>query len=424
MVKNERNNLELKRQVSKSFLKTVSAYANYSDGEITFGVDDNNAIVGIENLEKDCLRIENMINDSISPIPTYEIKIDKRNGKELIRLLVKKGNDTPYLYKGKAFKRADTSTIEVDRFELRRLALEGLNMEYEERKASTQDLCFEKLESKLKKQIGIENINLDVLRTLNLYTKEGYYNVAGELLADENSIKFSGVDIVKFGKNISQILFRETISKKSLLTQYDRAIEIYEQYYQYDQIEGYERVKKELVPKEAFREAIANAIVHRVWDVNAYVQVSLYEDKIVINSPGGLPEGISKEEYLYSNISLLRNPIISGVFYRLNIIEQFGTGIARINNEYQNSIVKPIFNVDKNNISIVLPVIDQDMFDLNEDEKLMLDVFKDEVRLTRSEVELETEFSKSKSLRVINSLIDKNILKKRGKGPGTTYSLR
>ncbi len=423
-MKNERNNLELKRQVSKSFLKTVSAYANYTDGEIIFGIDDNNEIVGIQNLDKDCLRIENMINDSISPIPTYELKIDKRNAKELIRLLVKKGNDTPYLYKGKAFKRADTSTIEVDRFELQRLVLEGFNMEYEERKASTQDLNFEKLESKLKKQIGIENINLDVLRILNLYTKEGYYNVAGELLADENSIKFSGVDIVKFGENINKILFRETISQKSLLTQYDRAIEIYEQYYHYDQIEGYERIEKELVPKEAFREAIANAIVHRVWDVNAYVQVSMYEDKIIINSPGGLPKGISKEEYLYSNISILRNPIISGVFYRLNIIEQFGTGIARINKGYQNSIVKPVFSVSKNHSSIVLPVVNEDVLDLNEDERLLLDIFKDEIKLTRSEVELETGFNKSKSLRVINNLIDKNILMKRGKGPGTIYSLR
>jgi ATP-dependent DNA helicase RecG len=71
---------------------------------------------------------------------------------------------------------------------------------------------------------------------------------------------------------------------------------------------------------------------------------------IIINSPGGLPNVISKGEYLRSSTSILRNPIISLVFYRLNIIEQFGTGIARINKEYQNSIVKPAFCVSNNNI--------------------------------------------------------------------------
>lgn len=119
---------------------------------------------------------------------------------KLIRVAVKKGKDTPYYYQGKACKRADTSTVEVDRFELRRLALDGLNMDYEERKASTQELDFNVLESKLKEEAGIGKLNLDVLKTLNLYHKDGYYNIAGELLADNNDIPFSGIDIVKFQK--------------------------------------------------------------------------------------------------------------------------------------------------------------------------------------------------------------------------------
>jgi len=161
-------------------------------------------------------------------------------------------------------------------------------MDYEERRASSQSLNFNRLESGLKEKAGIDNINLDILKTLNLYNKDGYYNIAGELLADENNMSFSGIDIVKFGKDINQILYRETISKKSLLSQYDRAIEVFEQYYQYEEIEGYIRVKKELIPREAFREALANAIIHRVWDVNSHIQISMYEDRIEINSPGGV----------------------------------------------------------------------------------------------------------------------------------------
>lgn len=178
-------------------------------------------------------------------------------------------------------------------------------------------------------------------------------------------------------------MYRENVNKVSLLTQYDRAIEIYRQYYQYEEIEGFFRIKKELISKEAFREALANAIVHRIWDVNAFIQISMYEDRIEINSPGGLPDGISKEEYLYGNISVLRNPIIAGVFYRLNIIEKIGTGIARINREYSHSIYKPSFNITENNINIILSVMEEDTKDLAKEEVAIYNILRDELELSR-----------------------------------------
>lgn len=420
----EKFNLEFKKEITKSFLKTVSAYSNYNDGQIIFGIDDNGNLVGIEHVKDECLRIENMINDSIDPAPSFKMEVEKIDEKTIVILDIMKGRDTPYYYKGKAYKRSDTSTLEVDRFELRRLAVEGINMDYEERRGSSQSFNFNKLESKLREKAGIADINLDILKTLNLYNKDGYYNIAAELLADDNNMEFSGLDIVRFGKDINQILYRETISKKSLLSQYDRAIEIFEQYYQYEEIEGYIRVKKELIPKEAFRESLANAIVHRVWDVNSYIQISMYEDRIEINSPGGLPQGISEDEYLYGNISILRNPIIAGVFYRLDIIEKFGTGIARINKEYTNSISKPSFDIGKNSIFIRLPVMDTNKLDLSEEEAIIFNILKDEIELSRGEVDRKSGFNKSKTIRIINNLVDKNIVQKLGKGPGTTYRVK
>jgi ATP-dependent DNA helicase RecG len=420
----EKYNLEFKAKVAKTFLKTVSAYANYNDGEIIFGIDDNGDLTGINAAKDESLRIENMINDSIAPVPDFGIEVREIDKKEIIILGVKKGKDTPYYYQGKTYKRSDTSTIEVDRFELRRLAIEGKIIDYEERKAYSQNLRFSKLESQLKEKAGIKKINLDILKTLNLYNKDGYYNIAGELLADENDMGFSGIDIVKFGKGINKILYRETISHKSLLTQYDRAIEIFMQYYQYEEIEGYNRVRKELIPKEAFRESLANAIVHRVWDTNSYIQIAMYEDRIEINSPGGLPKGISEEEYLYGSISVLRNPIIAGVFYRLDIIEKFGTGIARINKEYSRSISKPGFDISENSIKIVLPVTEFDKLELSEDELLIYGLLKAETELSRGEMDSKSGFKKSKTLRIINSLVDKNIIQKLGKGAGTTYKLK
>lgn len=123
MLNKEKYNLEFKKELSKTFLKTVSAYANYNDGKIIFGVDDNGNFTGIDNAREISLRIENMINDSIIPVPYFELEVKETENKTIIILEVKKGRDTPYFYHGKAYKRSDTATIEVDRYELRRLSI-------------------------------------------------------------------------------------------------------------------------------------------------------------------------------------------------------------------------------------------------------------------------------------------------------------
>ena len=422
MFKEEKFNLEFKEKITNTFLKTVSAYSNYNDGKIIFGINNLGDVVGIDIGDKERLRIENMINDSLEPVPNYKLEVEELKGKSVIVLHVYKGKNTPYYYKGKAYRRSDTSTLEVDRLELNRLVLEGANINYEERVSQRKDLNFTYLEEYLKKEVGIDRLNLDILKTLNLYNKEGNYNIAGELLADRNDIGSSGIDIVRFGKDINQILDREILTGKSLLWQYYKSIEIFERYYQYEEIKGYNRVKKELIPRGALREALANAVVHRSWDINAHVQVSMYEDRIEINSPGGLPFGISEDDYINKNISILKNPIIAGVFYRLNIIEKFGTGISRIIKEYENSMAKPKFDIGQNNIRIVLPVFQGNKPSLTEDEKIIYNILKDEIELTRGELDIKSGFNKSKTLRLINSLLEKNLVKKLGKGPGTTYT--
>ena len=126
--------LEYKESVTNTFLKTVSAYANYGSGEIVFGIADDGQIIGIDDPEKTCLDIENRINDSVDPVPEYTLSI---NGKtSVITLRVMEGIHKPYLYKAKAYRRNDSATIPVDRLELSRLVLEGQNMSFEELPAS------------------------------------------------------------------------------------------------------------------------------------------------------------------------------------------------------------------------------------------------------------------------------------------------
>jgi len=143
----------------------------------------------------------------------------------------------------------------------------------------------------------------------------------------------------------------------------------------------------------------------------------MHEDRIEISSPGGLPAGITKEEYLSGNISVLRNPTIAGVFGRLNLIEKFGTGITRINDEYSNSISKPGFYVSENRIRIVLPLTKSDKLDFSGDELIIYDLLKDSLELSRKDLDLKTGFDKAKTLRILNSFADRNIVKKMAEEP-------
>ena len=412
----ESKELELKSTITNTFLKTVSAFSNYNTGKIIFGIDDNGKIIGLENIEELCLDLENKINDNISPKPDFRfIKDTKKN---IITLIVEEGLNKPYLYKGKAYKRNDTSTVEVDKVELNRLILLGLNQYYEELKARKQDLEFKVLKKELEEKLSLKNFSKDVLKTLNLYDDKNGYNNAAELLADKNT--FSGVDIAKFGKSIDEILDRNLFVNISIILQYQKTLEAFNRYYKYEQILGSERIEKELIPEKAFREVIANALIHRTWDVNSNIRISMYEDKIEVSSPGGLPSGISEKEYLNGQISQLRNPILANIFFRLKYIEMFGTGIRRINESYKNYAVKPAFEIFENSIKITLPIITTKLF-LTTDEKIVMDILEKGAILSSSEILKMTEFKKDKLNRLLKKLIQKNYIDVIGNGRGTKY---
>ncbi|WP_336182298.1 ATP-binding protein [Fusobacterium polymorphum] len=412
----ESKELELKSTITNTFLKTVSAFSNYNSGKIIFGIDDNGKIIGLENIEELCLDLENKINDNISPKPDFRfIKDTKKN---IITLIVEEGLNKPYLYKGKAYKRNDTSTVEVDKVELNRLTLLGLNQYYEELKARKQDLEFKVLKKELEEKLSLKNFSKDVLKTLNLYDEKNGYNNAAELLADKNT--FSGTDIAKFGKNIDEILDRNLFTNISIISQFQKILEVFNRYYKYEQILGSERIEKELIPEKAFRETIANALIHRTWDVNSNIRISMYEDKIEISSPGGLPSGISEKEYLNGQISQLRNPILANIFFRLKYIEMFGTGIRRINESYKDYAVKPAFEIFENSIKITLPIITTRLF-LTTDEKIVMDILEKGAILSSSEILKMTELKKDKLNRLLKKLIQKNYIHVIGNGRGTKY---
>ena len=415
----ETRTLEFKETITNTFLKTVSAFSNYDGGTIFFGVDDDGNIKGLPDVKQACLDIENKINDSITPQPDYTLEV--QNNDQTIKLTVKSGLQKPYLYKSKAYKRNDTATIEVDTLEFSRLVLDGKNIRFEELPCKDQELSFEILHRKLKETVRIENFDKDTLKTLNLYDDVNGFNNAAGLLADKNH--FPGIDIVKFGENISIIQKRSTFENISVLEVYEKAIDVFRDYYQYEVIQGADRKKMEKVPEAAFREAIANALIHRVWDVNSQIRVSMFDDRIEIVSPGGLPSGITEEEYLSGKLSVLRNRNLANVFYRLGFVEIFGTGITRIKQLYAEILIKPDFEVSENAIEIVLPIFEKNA-DLTEDEIVIYKLLSKTMLKPISEVAPYVPFGKSKTIKLLKEMCQKGVIAVEGKGKGTKYIIR
>lgn len=407
-------NLEFKQKISNSFLKTVVAFSNYTGGKILFGVDDNGQALGLDDPINSMLNIENMINDSIKPQVTFSLDLVD---KDLVELLVYPGDEKPYFYKSKSYKRNDSATIEMDNYELKRLILEGNNKSFDQITNNTKNYSFLYLEDKLKDKLNINSLDSDILKTLELIDSNNHLTNAGYLISDNNN--YNIIDIVRFGKDKNTILSRFQIKNISILQAYDLAVEKYREYYHYEIIDKAYREKIEIIPEKAFREAVANALVHRNWMSKSFIQISMIDNQINITSPGGLPSNLTAEEYLNGEISIMQNPIIGNIFFRLDIIESFGTGITRIKNSYKNSKTKPNFKIFDNSIEISLPETKLQI-PLSKDEEKVFFAIKNKT-LSSSQISSIVGFGKNKVLKILNQLIEKSYAVRIGTGRATKY---
>ena len=148
----------------------------------------------------------------------------------------------------------------------------------------------------------------------------------------------------------------------------------------------------------------------------------MFEDRIEISSPGGLPSGLDEEEYLNGQISNLRNPILGNIFFRLNYIEMFGSGIKRIKAAYDDSLSKPGFRVFNNSIEVRLPVVESEIT-ITDDEQAIIDALSTSQKLSRLQLEDKTGFTKSKTVRLLASLNNKGMVLRSGSGSNIKYYL-
>ena len=426
--------IEFKEKYTKSILKTISAFSNCHDGKVIIGVSDSGQIVGVENSSETRLSIENSINDNIKPRPNFEVETRIIENREILVFTIYKGARSPYTLEKKAYKRSDTSTVTVDKFEYDELVLLGRNLSYEELAYGSTDIKFNNLSRILSDRLNISEFNDDVLKSLELIKSNKYTNAAA-ILADKNRFADIGFDFVRYADD-SMLVLKDRISLQcvSVIEQYETAMMFYKKHINKgDIIKGAYRESFDEVPEEAYREAVANAIIHRDYSRRGKNRIEIFNDRIKITSIGGLPIGISEEEYTNGSFSNARNRIIADIFLRCGIIEKMGTGIRRIKFAYSSRGIKPTFKVYPNSILIVLPRISIEdhsntmmdiAVDLSIQEEKLVNYIKGSKGVSRIDVETYMEVKKTKATKLLNALVDKNVIMKQGSGRNVVYKIR
>ncbi len=189
--------------------------------------------------------------------------------------------------------------------------------------------------------------------------------------------------------------------------------------------EGLYRIDKRAYPTEAIREALLNAIVHREYSFSASTLISIFDNRIEFVSIGGLARGISQSDILLG-ISIARNKKLADVFYRLHLIEAYGTGMPKIMEAYKEYAIEPHIEISDNAFKITLPntntTVKEVKLEFTENEQGVLSVLKEGIK-SRPEIQKALGFSQTTTIVTIAALIDKGLIVKVGNGNKTKYKV-
>ncbi len=354
----ENKTMELKREYVDDIKNTVIAFANCDGGRLYVGVNDDGSVCGVEDMDETMLRITNALRDAVRPDVT--MFIDCRNemmdGKSVICITVQRGTARPYYLSGKGvrpegvFVRQGASTVPATEAAILRMIKETGGDSYEAARSINQQLTFEKTVSFFEKR----NVKFgsEQMRTLHLIGEDGTYTNLAFLLSDQCThttklavFEGSKKSVFKDRREFTGSLFAQL---EEAIDYIDRSNRMRAEFY------GFDRVDMRDYPTEAVREALLNAIVHRDYSFSGPTLISIFDDRMEFVNIGGLVKGITLDD-VRLGVSMLRNQNLANVFYRLKLIEAYGTGILKMNESYDEYLKKPEISVSDNAFKIVLP---------------------------------------------------------------------
>ena len=341
---------KLETNKPKSWLKTVSAFANGIGGALIFGISDKEEIIGLDNYKKDSENISEIIKTKIEPLPKVTLKHYLIEDKNIIILFVHSGKETPYYFTEgghqTAYIRLGNESIPAKNSDLINLILKGKNRSYDslETNIKKDNVSFTKLKSLYYLKTGNEFTDSD-LESFGLVNKDSFLTNAGALLADEPIIKHSRIFCTRWNgldmtSGIEEAL-NDSEFEGSILLLLQNAENFIKVNTKKKWKKGNEsRIEMPDYPERAIQEVLVNAIIHRDYAViGSEIHIDIYDDRIEIYSPGGMFDGsFIQEQNIMEISSLRRNPIIADLFNRIHLMERRGSGLKKIISSYQNAI--------------------------------------------------------------------------------------
>lgn len=431
MIFTESEVIELKSEVVSDLCKEVIAFANTKGGTLYIGVRNDGTVVGIEDADRVTLQINNMVRDSIKPDVTMFVHYETQavGGKTILAVTVQKGTGRPYYLASKGLKpsgvyvRNGTSTDPATDTAIRKMIKETDGDCFEDMRSLEQNLTFQAASAQFAKC----KVPFDAskMQTLGLVSPDGIYSNVAMLLSDQcsSTIKaatFSGIDKSEFQdrREFGGSLFSQMEDMYAYLDLRNRTKATFDGLYRHDARD---------YPEEALREALLNSLVHRDYSFSASTLISVYDDRIEFVSVGGLPNGIALEDILLG-LSVCRNPKLAAVFYRLNLIEAYGTGMPKILKAYAGRGVKPKIEVSSNAFKITLPNRNSATRDLTavsdttkSKEEQILAWIEANGHIVRSDVDALLHVSQATANRILKRMVADGLLRQEGRGRGTRY---
>ena len=446
MLFQESETVELKEVIVDDIKKEIIAFANCDGGKLYIGVRDDGTVVGLDDPDGVSLQISNMVRDAIKPDVTMFLhyKTIKEDGKEIVAVEIQRGTDRPYYLAKKGMRpegvyvRQGYSSVPATDTAIRRMIKETDGDSFEAMRSLDQELTFEAA----KKEFALRKVEFgsQQMRTLKLIDQDNLYTNLGLLLSDQcvHTIKvavFQGTDqtIFKDRREFTGSLMQQMNEVYDFIDFRNQTRATIEKLYRID-VKDY--------PEIAVREALLNLLVHRDYSFSASALISIYADRIEFVSIGGLMPGIDLEDIMVG-ISVCRNQNLANVFYRLHLIEAYGTGMGKIMRAYESTEEKPSIETTKNAFKIILPNINAkyetgkisapkagsvissavQVEKSRSNEERVLEYAMSHGAITRNDVIKLLEVSTSTASRVLRKMVKSNLLKQNGKARNTNYTV-
>lgn len=437
----EDKTVEFKREYVDDIKYAVIAFANTDGGTLYIGMNDDGTPCGVENEDGTMLRVTNMVRDAIRPDVTMfmDCRIESMEGHNVVVVTVQRGTARPYYLHGKGVRpegvyvRQGTSSVPASETAILNMIKETSGDRYEDERSLNQQLTFELAAAYFQKK-HVE-FGEQQKRTLNIISADGTYSNLGMLLSDQcvHTIKMAVFD----GDKKSIFRDRKELTG-SLLQQLEEAYTYIDQLNRTRaEFAGLDRVDKRDYPPEALREALLNSVVHRDYAISGSTLISIFDDRIEFVTIGGLVSGITFDDILLG-VSVPRNQHLANVFYRLRLIEAYGTGMLKIKECYAEYPVKPQIETSNHAFKITLPntnyvssqtvsasanVLEKSTI-LSDREEAVIHLFDAQDKLIRKDIQSALKISQATAILLLREMLDKGILERIGTGRYSYYRLR